>query len=74
MHSKLTISKQITSCYHYVDLAERSAIDCLFHQSNRYWERAAQIAMELLDNNEVGCFLDEEYYFLKQIAKYYLKD
>jgi hypothetical protein len=70
MKPKLTISRKITDCYEYVDLAERSALNGAFEDSNRYWNRATNIAIYLLDTYESGTFLDEEYDFLKQIAKH----
>ena len=65
---RLTISKQITTCYEYVDLAERSALNGAFNDSNRYWRNATGIAFSLLNTYDAGTFLDEEYIFLKQIA------
>lgn len=65
---RLTISKQITTCYEYVDLAERAALNGAFNDSNRYWRNATGIAFSLLSAHEVGTFFDEEYIFLKQIA------
>jgi len=73
MKSKLTISKQITNCYEYVDLAERAAMSGALRDSNMYWKRATDIAVYLLDKYDVGTFFDEEYDFLKQIAKH-IKD
>jgi hypothetical protein len=73
MKNSMNISKQITTCYEYVDLAERSALDGRFTESNRYWSNATNLAMSLLKNNEHGTFLDEEYHFLTQVAKH-IKD
>ncbi len=67
----LTISKQITTCYEYVELAERSALNGSFEDSNRFWRNASNIAISLLQKEEPGCFLDEEYKFLTQIANYF---
>lgn len=41
--------------------------------SNMYWKKATDIAVYLLDKYDVGTFFDEEYDFLKQIAKH-IKD
>jgi len=71
MKPKLTISKQITNCYEYVDLAERAAVNGALRDSNMYWKRATDIAIYLLDSYDVGTFFDEEYDFLKQIAKHF---
>lgn len=71
MRSKLTISKQITTCYECVDLAERSALDGELQQSNHHWRKATDIAIYLLDKYDSGTFLDEEYDFLRQIAKHF---
>jgi hypothetical protein len=73
MKPKLTISKQITTCYHYVDLAERAALDGSPRDSDFFWKKAIDLAVYLLDKYECGTFLDEEYDFLKQISKH-LKD
>lgn len=71
---KVTISKQISNCYEYVDLAERSALDGKFEESNRFWRNASNLALSLLKNNDHGTFLDEEYHFLTQIAKHFKDD
>lgn len=71
MKSKLTISKQITNCYEYVEHAETSALNGALHDSNRYWRRATDVAIYLLDSYDPGTFTDEEYDFLKQIAKHF---
>jgi|688.fasta_scaffold1095218_2 hypothetical protein len=68
---RLNISKQITSCYEYVDLAERAALNGAATDSNRYWKNATGIALSLLNTNDPGTFLDEEYDFLTQIAKHF---
>lgn len=68
---KVTISKQISSCYEYVELAERAALDGSFQESNRLWKLASNLAITLLQKHEHGLFLDEEYDFLKQIAKHF---
>jgi hypothetical protein len=70
---KLNISKKITNCYEYVDLAERAAHNGAFTDSNRYWNNATNLALSLLQEHDHGTFLDEEYEFLVQIAKY-IKD
>lgn len=67
----MTISKKITTCYEYVDLAERAAYNGAFEDSNRYWKNATNLAISLLHNNDHGTFLDEEYDFLIQIAKHF---
>lgn len=71
MKSKLTISKQISNCYEYVDLAESSAYNGALTDSNRYWKKATDIAIYLIDTYNAGTFSDEEYNFLKQIAKHF---
>jgi hypothetical protein len=71
MKSKLTISKQITTCYECVDLAERAALDGELQSSNHHWKKATDIAIYLLDKYDAGTFLDEEYDFLRQIAKHF---
>jgi hypothetical protein len=71
MNSKLSISKQITMCYEYVELAEIAALDGNLQDSNHKWKRATDIAIYLLDTYESGIFLDEEYDFLRQIAKHF---
>ena len=71
MKPKLTISKQITTCYEYVDLAERAALNGALKDSNMYWKRATDIAIYLIDGYNAGTFTDEEYDFLKQIAKHF---
>ena len=71
MKSKLSISKKITPCYEYVELAERAALSGALRDSNHYWRRATDIAIYLLDSHDCGTFLDEEYDFLKQIAKHF---
>lgn len=71
MNSKLTISKQITTCYEYVELAENAALSGAIKDSNHYWKRATDIAIYLLDSYNPGTFMDEEYYFLKQITKHF---
>jgi hypothetical protein len=68
---RLNISKQITSCYEYVDLAERAALNGAINDSNRYWRNASGIALSLLTSNDPGTFLDEEYNFLNQISKHF---
>ena len=70
MKPKMTISKKITDCYAYVELAEKSAACDAYADSNLYWKRATDIAIYLLDTYESGTFLDEEYDFLKQISKH----
>jgi hypothetical protein len=70
MKPKLTISKKITDCYEYVDLAERSALAGAYSDSNIYWNKATNIAVYLLEKYDCGTFLDEEYDFLLQIAKH----
>jgi len=69
--NKMNISRQITSCYEYVDLAERAAYNGAMVDSNRYWRNASNIALSLLKAHDPGTFLDEEYFFLKQIAKHF---
>ena len=69
--NKMNISRQITSCYEYVDLAERAALNGAFNDSNRYWRNATGIAFSLLSSHDCGAFLDEEYTFLKQIANHF---
>jgi hypothetical protein len=71
MNPKLSISKQITTCYEYVELAEISALNGDLQDSNHKWKRATDIAIYLLDTYESGTFLDEEYDFLRQIAKHF---
>jgi hypothetical protein len=71
MKPKLTISKQVTNCYEYVDLAERAALNGALTDSNRYWRRATDIAIYLIDSHSPGTFSDEEYDFLVQIAKHF---
>jgi hypothetical protein len=71
MRDKLTISKKITTCYEYVDLAERAALNGSYQDSNLFWRKATDLAIYLLDSYDSGSFLDEEYYFLKQIAKHF---
>lgn len=71
MKPKMTISKKITDCYTYVDLAERAAAHDAYADSNLYWRKATDIAIYLLDTYESGTFLDEEYTFLKQISKHF---
>jgi hypothetical protein len=73
MKSKLTISKQIDNCYEYVELAESAAMNGALADSNRYWRRATDIAIYLMDRYNAGTFSDEEYEFLKHIAKH-IKD
>jgi hypothetical protein len=68
---KLNISKKITNCYEYVDLAERAAYNGAFTDSNRYWKNATTLALSLLQDNDHGSFIDEEYEFLVQIAKHF---
>ena len=65
----MTISKKITTCYEYVDLAEMAAYNGAYEDSNRYWKNAANLAISLLQNNDHGTFLDEEYDFLVRLAK-----
>lgn len=71
MKPKLTISKQITTCYEYVELAENAAINGAMKDSNHYWKRATDVAIYLLDSYNAGTFTDEEYDFLRQIAKHF---
>lgn len=71
MKSKLTISKQITTCYEYVELAENAAVSGALKDSNHYWKRATDVAIYLLDSYNAGTFTDEEYDFLRQIAKHF---
>lgn len=71
MTTKLNISKQINTCYEYVDLAERAAIRGAKSESNQYWRSASNIALSLIKAHDPGTFLDEEYFFLKQIAKHF---
>lgn len=71
MSDKVNISKKITTCYEYVDLAERAAYDGFYEESNRQWRNASSLAFSLLQNNDHGTFLDEEYDFLVQIAKHF---
>jgi hypothetical protein len=71
MKSKFTISKQITICYENVELAEEAAINGATQDSNHYWRRATDIAFYLMDNYNPGTFTDEEYDFLRQIAKHF---
>lgn len=71
MKSKLTISKQINTCYEYVELAESAAYNGALQDSNRYWKRATDIAIYLIDTYNSGTFSDEEYTFLKQISKHF---
>lgn len=70
MSEKVTISKKISICYEYVDLAERAALNGAPNDSNYFWNKATDLAIYLLDTYETGTFLDEEYYFLKQISKH----
>jgi hypothetical protein len=67
----LCISKKITTCYEYVDLAETAASNGAITDSNRYWKNAVKIAIALLDEHDSGYFSDEEYMFLKQISKHF---
>lgn len=67
----MTISKSIIYCYEYVEVAERAAANGSYGDSSRYWKKAADIAIRLLDENEHGCFLDEEYKFLIDISKHF---
>lgn len=71
MKPKVTISKQIEVCYEYVQNAETAALNGAFNDSNRYWRRACDIAINLLDINTPGSFSDEEYDFLLQISKHF---
>lgn len=71
---KLIISKQITTCYEYVDLAERAALNGAMSDSNRHWRNASNIALSLIRGYDPGTFLDEEYDFLTQIAKHFKDD
>lgn len=71
MKSKLSISKKISTCYEYVELAERAALNGAMQDSNHYWRRATDVAIYLLDSYDSGTFLDEEYDFLRQIAKHF---
>lgn len=71
MSNKVNISKKITTCYEYVDLAERAAYNGAYEDSNRYWKNASNLALSLLQNNDAGSFFDEEYDFLVQIAKHF---
>ena len=68
---QLTISKQISTCYEYVDKAEVASHKGSFADSDRFWQSAASIALSLLSANDPGTFLDEEYTFLTQISKYF---
>ena len=68
---KVIISKQISNCYEYVELAEKAALDGTFQESNRFWKLASNSAITLLHKHDHGLFLDEEYNFLKQIAKHF---
>lgn len=70
MNKKVTISKKITMCYEYVDMAERAALNGASGDSNYFWHKATDLAIYLLDTYETGTFLDEEYDFLKQISKH----
>lgn len=67
----LNISKKISSCYDYVNLAETAALNGATSDSNRYWRNAVNIAITLLDDHNPGYFSDEEYYFLLQISKHF---
>lgn len=71
MSDRMSISKKITACYEYVDLAERAALNNNYQDSNHFWRKATDIAIYLLDSYDVGTFLDEEYDFLRQIAKHF---
>ena len=71
MKHTLTISKQIDNCYDYVEHAEIAALNGALQDSNRYWRKATDIAIYLLDKHNPGTFTDEEYDFLTQIAKHF---
>jgi len=71
MNKKMLISKQIDYCYEYVEIAERSAKNGAYGDSSRYWKKAVDIAIRLLDEENHGCFLDDEYKFLKDISKHF---
>lgn len=70
MSAKVTISKKISMCYEYVEMAERAALNGASKDSNYFWQKATDLSIYLLDTYETGTFLDEEYYFLKQISKH----
>lgn len=67
----MTISKQINNCYEYVEIAERAAASGAYGDSNRFWKKATEIAIRLLDTNAHGCFLDDEFKFLKDVSKHF---
>jgi len=71
MSDKSSISEQLTNCYEYFELSERAAIDCAFEESNNYWIKTVNVANSLLNKNEHGSFLDEEYHFLVQVSNYF---
>jgi len=67
----MTISKKITICHDYVGMAEQSSLQGHYSESNLFWKKAVGIANTLLENNDHGSFLDEEYKFLVQIKKHF---
>jgi hypothetical protein len=71
MNKKMTISKQIINCYEYVEFAEKAAANGAYGDSSRYWKRAAQLAIKLLDDNAHASFLDDEYKFLVDVSKHF---
>lgn len=71
MNKKMTISKQVDTCYEYVEIAERAAANGAYGDSNRHWKKATEIAVRLLDENHHGSFLDDEYKFLKDVSKHF---
>ena len=71
---KLSISDKISTCYDYVDRAERAAYNSNSVESNYQWKKASHLAVSLLQSHNPGIFSDEEYDFLKQIAKHFKDD
>lgn len=67
----MTITKKIDICYDYVKNAENTASNGDFVNSNRYWIKANDLAVELLENNNPGAFSDEEYSFLEKISNHF---
>lgn len=66
-----SLSKKLSLCHKYVDLAKKAAIDLYYDESNMLWKKAANISSDLLTNNDHGSFLDEEYKFLIYIENHF---
>ena len=64
------ITNKIDNCLWFVNKAEMSAKGGNTTDSQYYWKKAVESAIELLDDHEHSKFLEEELKFLKDIIKH----